>query len=555
MKNIHKLLFISLLYLASCNMLDTEPYDFRTPDNYYSTEEEMKFALNGVYATLADATLYGGNLLGRTGLEADLAYESYSSDYGTVGDYDVAPTDTKILTYWRDLYDGIGRANLLLANIDKPEWSSQEARDRVYAEAVFLRAYYHFMLVVRFHNIPIILSVPDGIGVDQLQKEQSDPRTVYEYIVGDMEKVAPMLPLITEVASPERLNQSAAYGILAKACLYMAGYPVNDYSMYAKAREYSDKVISGGLHRLNPVYKDIFINLIQDKYDKGESLFEVGFYGNNEGTYTNIAGMLGRNNGIGVSNDNPVGDTGLSLVDMFGYSIGALRTTSWYYSLFETGDRRRDWNISPYTYSAKPSSPYVNPETGEVEQYKQNASSTTLYSRYCGKFRREYELTTPKATNYNSTNFPVLRYSDVLLVWAEAVAADPLHSDATELEQAVEYVNMVRRRAYGADVNVPNSTCDIENEGKALLFETIKDERAREFGFECTRKDDIVRWGEFNSRMRYIKSEIMGIDPSQASYTASIVRVYNNFSSRDEIWPIPSYEMGVNKKLKQNPGW
>jgi hypothetical protein len=104
-------------------LLDTEPIDFLPPENSYETEEDMDMALNGVYATLANTTLFGNNLLGRMGLSADIGYESYSSDYGSVGDYDVSPSDVKILSYWRDLYDGINRANMLLENIDKPEWS------------------------------------------------------------------------------------------------------------------------------------------------------------------------------------------------------------------------------------------------------------------------------------------------------------------------------------------------------------------------------------------------------------------------------------------------
>ena len=146
-KNI-TLLSLCVLFLASCSLLDTEPQDFVTPSNYYNNETEMNTALNGVYATLANTTLYGGNLLGRMGLSADIGYESYSSDYGSVGDYDVSPADSKILTFWRDLYDGIGRANMLIKYIDKPQLD-ETTRNNIYGQALFLRAYYHCLLVVR----------------------------------------------------------------------------------------------------------------------------------------------------------------------------------------------------------------------------------------------------------------------------------------------------------------------------------------------------------------------------------------------------------------------
>ena len=186
MKNIIRTLFvIGGVFLASCSLLDTEPQDFVTPENYYNNEDEMNAALNGVYATLANTTLFGGNLLGRMGLSADIGYESYSSDYGTVGDYDVAPTDAKILTYWRDLYDGIGRANMLMKYIDKPQLE-QATRDNIYGQALFLRAYYHFLLVVRFHNIPLRLTVPENGNKDQVQIPQSNMRDVYLRIIEDM---------------------------------------------------------------------------------------------------------------------------------------------------------------------------------------------------------------------------------------------------------------------------------------------------------------------------------------------------------------------------------
>ncbi|MDE7305726.1 MAG: RagB/SusD family nutrient uptake outer membrane protein [Alistipes sp.] len=540
MKNIITLLAIGGALLASCSLLDTEPQDFVSPENYYNNEEEMNAALNGVYATLANTTLFGGNLLGRMGLSADIGYESYSSDYGSVGDYDVAPTDAKILTYWRDLYDGIGRANMLMKYIDKPQLE-QTTRDNIYGQALFLRAYYHFLLVVRFHNIPLVLTVPENGKKEQVQHPQSSMRDVYLRIIEDMETAAEMVPPAAELQSPGRVSRSTVYGMLARAALYMAGYPLNEPGMYAKAKEYAQKVIDTGTHALNPSYQELFLNYIQDRYDTAESLFEVEFYGTNEGTYTTTAGMVGRNNGIGCSSQN-VTSSGQTVVEMYGYSIGAIRTTPYFYGLFEEGDLRRDWTIASYTY---------NTTTGEKSEQTSN-----IWVRYCGKFRREYELTTPRATNYTPINFPLLRYADVLLIWAEGVAADPSNNDGEELRQAYEYVNQVRRRGYGLDIYAPSETADLEQGDKSILLDVIKDERAREFGFELLRKDDIVRWGEFYDRMRYMRSVAAGIpDTFTSSYYVNARRYYNSASRRDEIWPIPTYELGVNRNLVQNNGW
>ena len=532
-------IFLCLAAVSSCGFLDTEPDDFVTPSNSYNDENEINMALNGVYATLAESALYGGNMLGRMGLSADIGYESYSSDYGTVGDYDVSPSDAKILTYWREFYEGVNRANMLIKYVDKPGLE-KEVRDNIYGQALFLRAYYHFMLVIRFNRIPLILKPAENSSREELQIPQSEPRDVYLQIIKDMEEAAKLVKPASEVESPCRVSQSTVYGMLARVCLYMAGYPVKEPGMYAKAKEYAQKVIGTGFHALNPSYEDLFLDYIQDRYDSQESLFEVEFYGNNEGSYTTTAGMVGRNNGVGCSSQN-VTTTGQTLVQMYGDSIGTIRATPYFIGLYGDGDLRRDWTICPYTY---------NTTTGE-KSYQTN----NLWVRYCGKFRREYELTSSRSTNYTSINFPILRYSDVLLIWAEAVASDN-GSTAAEIEQAYEYVNQIRRRGYGLDINTPSSTADLEEGDRFTLLENIKDERARELGFELTRKDDLVRWDEFYDRMRYVRSLTATIpDTYTSSYYINAKRVYANADSRDEFWPIPTYEIGVNRELVQNPGW
>ena len=117
-------------------------------------------------------------------------------------------------------------------------------------------------------------------------------------------------------------------------------------------------------------------------------------------------------------------------------------------------------------------------------------------------------------------------------------------------------MNQIRRRGYGLDINTPSSTADLEEGDRFTLLENIKDERARELGFELTRKDDLVRWDEFYDRMRYVRSLTATIpDTYTSSYYINAKRVYANADSRDEFWPIPTYEMGVNRELVQNPGW
>ena len=524
------ILLATLCMASACHFLDTYPQDVKTVADSYKTAADIDEALTGVYCTLGASQLYGNNMLGRMGLSADIGYEYYNSDANTVGYYDVVASDAKINSYWRYLYQGIGNANRLLENIGKADLPEADEA-RIKAEARFLRAYYHFMLVVRFGDIPYVTSVPASGNIADVQLPQTPTATVYANIISEMEAAAADLPDASTLSGGGRLSKSAAWGILARVCLNAAGYPCYAPGMYAKAKESAKKVIDLNFHELNPSFQQVFVNYMQDLYDIKESIWEVEFYGNNTGTYTSVAGMVGRNNGIGFSNSGNARDD-------LGVSIGTTRVTPYFYNLFEEADLRRDWTIAPYTF---------NSTTGE-----KTTQTTNIWIRYCGKFRREYEVLMPKSVSYTPTNFPLLRYSDVLLMYAEAVACDE-GSTAAELTAAYEYLNQVRRRGYGKDPLTADATVDIVNEGATALLETVKEERARELGYELLRKDDVVRWGEFYRRMKYVETLIPGAFTS--SYYVAGRQYYGNAKARDVLWPIPSYEMGVNRNLIQNPGW
>ncbi len=95
------------------------------------------------------------------------------------------------------------------------------------------------------------------------------------------------------------------------------------------------------------------------------------------------------------------------------------------------------------------------------------------------------------------------------------------------------------------------SASDISD--KVAFRVAIQKERSRELGFELLRKGDLVRWGEFMNQMTLVKNEMNSSGSSVDRNNAVIL--YNNFSERDVLWPVPSYEIGVNPKLTQNKGW
>ncbi|WP_205966382.1 RagB/SusD family nutrient uptake outer membrane protein [Parapedobacter sp. SGR-10] len=533
MKSIFKkIAMVGVVYLiTSCHdLLDIDPAKYTmVKDDYYSTAAELNYALNGVYAALADGNLYGNNMLGRMGLEADEAYEDYSSDENSVGDYNVTPTDPKIQNYWRSCYVGIDRANNLLANVDNADIDiSVDERNDIRGQALFLRAYYYFMLVTRFQGVPLILNPIKNASAEELQHPRATGREVYAQILQDMEKAAAWVKPASEVGTGGRVSKSAVWGILARVNLYLAGYPYYEEERYEDALVYAGRVINEGFHALNPSYQQVFINYAQDKYDLQESIFEVEFHSDGTAVYP-TSGMVGRNNGI----RNPVID------NVIGLSIGVLRSTDYLHGLYETGDKRQNWNVAPYYY--------VN--DGGVAMKVEWGVNDSKYQRFCGKFRREYETVLPKLNSQTPQNFPILRYSDVLLMYAEAY--NEVYQGAND--DAIEYLNMVQRRGLGLDPTLASPTTDFTDRGYADFKKEVRDERPRELCFEMLRKNDVVRWGVFYDNM--VAREAETPQTYTSSYYVRARRYFRSVERRDAWWPIPSYEMGVNKKLVQNPGW
>lgn len=526
MKQTRKILygFVAVILTASCNFLDVQVSNVATVDSYYRSMDELEDALSGVYATLADNALYGEAMMGRLGLSADLGYEYYKKDAGTVSYYQASISDSKILAYWRALYAGIGRANMLLARIDGLSATGDDLtrREQIRGEALFLRAYYYYMLVKRFDNVPLVLSPIEDVNGREKYVAQSSPRDVYQKIISDMETAAPLVAASSDVDGGWQVNRDAVWGMLARVALNMAGQPVCEESMFLKAASYAKMVMDSGRHSLNPDFSQVFINQSQNIYDISEVLFEVNFWGDNTGIYQ-TAGTVGRNIGIASSEESPVG-----------YCMGLLRCNPLLWYLYDGADLRRNRTISTFRYAADGS------ETADGE-------ATIISRKYCAKWRRSEEISSSKSTTCTEINFPILRYSDVLLMYAECYA---FHPSGLDRDLALESLNMVRRRGHGVAVDLP-SAFDWTGDDEAMKTE-IMDERARELAYEMLRKDDLVRWGIFYERMQL---GLDNIDGRSSAYQQAAIAAYSSARKRDCVWPVPARELSVNPLLKQNPGW
>lgn len=532
MKQLYIVVLVILGFGSCKNFLDTKPTDFVTPS--YNTVGEFDIALAGVYDILGNRTFYGDVWPYWLNVSTDIEYTNTGSSNTTV--YVFGPADANVTDFWKALYTGIFRANLILDKIEAANLPEVE-KNRIKGETLFLRAYYYFMLTSNFGDVPLYLSATPSIK--ETNVPQAPMRQVYDMVVRDMVQAEALVNDVTggttatTINHGGRVSKSAVRGILARVHLKMAGYPLNDPSQYAEALKWAMAVKNSGLHALNPDYSNVFIKYARDEYDVKESIWEVEFYGNTQGGLQEYTYYIGARGGIRCQ-DAAIGRSG-GLICGSGklYDLYEINPASTTVPLKESYDLRRDWNLAPYTWVGTP-----GVKTPNNDRWRMNM----------GKWRREYEVVTPKDISTSPQNFPILRYSDVLLMIAEAENA------LNGPDAAYPYINEVRRRAYGLMLPVPPNpgvTADLPaGLTREEFSQAVKDERARELCFETSRRTDLIRWGNFVGDMKaYINWALAngGVEGH--------VLGPRNVSDRNVLLPIPTYDMTLNKALVQNAGY
>lgn len=525
---------------SSCEkFLDTTPTSFTTPGNFYSNEVQLQTALNGVYDVLtSDSFLYGPfgtNLALKFGFTTD---EGFSPQYVEML-FNFDASSAAVAGTWKGLYTGVGRANLLLSKIDGVNMDEKK-KNIIKGQALFLRGYYYYLLAVCYGDVPLVLSPATSINGD-LSVARTPVKEIYGQVLQDMNAAEVLLRnagfTSKSLGYAEKVTVDAVWGILAKVSLTMAspgisGKPI-DASKYADVVLWADKLLSSADHALNPSYKQVFINMLQDKYDVKESIWEAGLYGNTSTEGSNYVFYTAIRN-------SPGGGQGTATV------------TRKLFSSYAVWDSVRcNWNCANFFYTSTPTS--FSPPTTTI---------TNAWNYQVGKWRRIYEnsftgIGGVGQSSYNATNMPLLRLADVYLMKAEAL--NEMDKPAAEVCEAI---NPVRRRAFKIPTNQANATCDVPvTLNKEQLRQEIRAERMRELCFEGIRKWDQVRWGTYYKDLVDIgvaaSDPLTGI-PSTGTFgnqRARLLTACSAVSPKHFLLPIPTIEMQLNTKLTQNPGW
>ena len=545
--------------MTSCGFLDVEPQVICS-DTFYNTQEEALYGLAGVYGVMSNEAFYGNYYSLMCSNVDDLCYfnRSTTSNYTNMYKHDASATE--IYAAWTEMYKGIRNANAFMEAIPNTAFDQD---GKLYNEARFLRAYYHFLLAQAWGDVPMR---KEAVTTHEEVMCAASPQ--FEVLTWAADEMEACIELAGEDLgqAPSRINKYIVHGILARTYLFMAGETVkggNKAEYYQKAMQHAEAVISSGKFQLNPEYSQVFINMISDQYDReyNESMWEVDFLGHRASAESWSNGRIG--DLMGLQSSGASGYSSFLCNFAYGQYDGSLKLWDLYWTVDRTTDeaslptvtdKRQEWNMPPYNYAGCTSSSLglsIPASTAKAPYIYAGKTSfddpvNAQAIRNCGKWRREveYEQVMDSKRLYTGINYPLLRYSDVLLMYAEA----SLEYSGAVSQEAYECVKAVRDRA-SVKTN-EFSTYDVES-----FREFVRNERGRELCFEGIRKYDLIRWGIFVEAMNgYVKAatDERWSGSAKASYAAAIG---SSVQAKHIVLPVPAVELGVNNLLVQNPLW
>jgi len=496
-----------ILAINSCDTKDlevTNPNEL-APETFFKTPAQVEASVNATYANLQTIGLYGrhiffaldnmsGENVGNSGLEGNKSpFLNFTFDQSS----DI------IQFYWEACFLGIAKANFVLDNADKinaiPNSAlSVEAKNKYLAEAHFMRAYYYFLLVPRFGDLPIYTT-------QTITGNARSPKAdVYKLITDDFDFATKNL---LDKDQKGRPNKRAAFAYLGKALLYQKKYD----EALAALNNVTGYTLEG----------NFFDNFTEaNEYGK-ESIFEIEFSSSlgsaDRWSGTNNSGGEGLNESTLRSQEYGIPGNGLE-----GNKIGGWFNVSPSDDLlaaYEPGDKRYD---GTFYYAGSKYNEGKNTMTADCFKSGYNPPVAPTY-RPAGwkKYSNLYKSET--TTMDSGINFKVMRYADVLLMKAEC---ENQRAGGSQ-DNAIAYIKEVRDRA-GLTTTIAAT--------KDAVFAAIVHERQVEFAGEQLRFDDLIRWN-----------------------LAATVLAKNGFKTgKNELWPIPNRETSSNLKITpsdNNPGW
>lgn len=533
-----KILFILIILIvaSSCeDILDKQPLDTISEATFWNSPGDAIAGLNACYDAL--------QCIGTNG---DMSYElmgvldcltpvgnARQADHAAIANGNIDPTNVAIIQWWRSHYRGIVRCNDFLDHIDQIDFPSNEPgkKERMIAEAKFLRALYYFQLVDYFGDVPLILHMQT---LQESQVSRDPKEQVISAMLEDLNSAITNLPDSYATSDIGRATAGAAKTIKLK-------YQLLEKNFAGAAVTAKNIMQMPGYHLLSN-YNDIFSHTNENN---AEVIFDIQFI-SFVGDGASFDKMWNSRSAAasGFSRIQPT----LWLVDKFErivenptYVIGDKKIPASIYDYFEGRDPRMDWTI------VRPGKYFVN-DAGTSVLYPYQILNY-IHSQ-TGMHLRKNMIEGPDGIAYDSPgNWIIFRLADVMLLFAEAKTQSAFNSGAIVTDPEIyNAINAIRARASN---QLPQYVVGSLN--KEEMLQKIYDERIRELSFEGWLASDFKRWEmmDINNGMEVLGLKInsSGVSFSQ---TPLVTRVFNpNFY----LWPIPQGEMDVNPNLIQNLGY
>jgi hypothetical protein len=441
-----KKILISFLFFAlltGCeDQLIEKPVDFLSKANFYRTAADAESAIAATYATLSGNSYFTIWFMALIEINAD--YVNGRGSQANISLYQGLDNtnQTRAFTSYAEMYAGINRANAVIENV--PNIAMPDAqKNRIIAEAYFLRAFFYTHLVKCFGGVPLRLEETKDLS--KLAAPRAPVSDVYNQIIGDLERAIPDLPASIPANQTGRATTWAAKMLLADVYLTT--------EQWVKARDSAhDVIVNGGYSLIRVNQPDDFLQM----------------YGHDVVTYSE--------NILSIQHTETNGSSVPNFLHRFAGVYCASGVYAWLPNMnsflkdWDDDDLRKDFNL--YTS-------YV--QNGQVIQLPN--TSPILF--------RKYRDSTAPCAGCHRNNIPLYRLAEALLIYAEASN----EAEGTPSALALERLNQVKRRAYGYDPGAPSVVDFPSGMTKAEFRDAVLLERGFEFILEGKRWFDLKRTG------------------------------------------------------------
>lgn len=488
--------------LGACNkFLNETPISTVTTENAYKTADDIEAGLNGAYGSFMATNFYQWEIFAHTDVRSDNAYCGGSNDidYYQLDMNNIPNTNGSVKRAWTELYASIAKANNVLYYLPKIKDASltDDRRKQITGEASFLRAFHYYQLVCLFGGVPLerysVSSDPAVINVPKATEQET-----YNFIDSNLLVAVSDLPgsFGADNIDKVRATKGAAFALLAKIWAQRSDRD------YTKVSAYCDSVINSGTYSLVTDFNSLFNG--SNNYNS-ESIMEIPY----------LAGTAQANWGTEM--------------------------------LYPTKDANGTIQ-SPWQRYCVPSRTLVKAYDDEGDSVRKKASISIESVPWSDDYWNPCGSTAPitplpykqkHPSNWSGGDHVyLLRYADILLLKAEALANQNMISDA------LTYVNEIRNRAKLNDITATSKT--------ELLPKILK-ERQLELAFEWQRWNDLIRYGVVVNTMNNLGEKLYTCDGNGNAVPGKAVNY--NMTQKTALLPIPLTELQANPNLVQNDGY